>query len=183
MNLKSMELLSIFVNTAEQKVLNFLAQNTGRSFFDKEVAQKTGVSRGATNQTLKDLTKSTLILKEKRGRMNFYQANAANPVLKAFKVLENVIRLFPFIERLKEKSERIILFGSASRGENYQDSDIDIFVLTHDAKEAAEKIKKYPFKSLRPIFKAPSEFAIVEKKDRVFYQEIIKGVTLWERYD
>lgn len=178
-----MELLSVFVNTAEQKILNFLAQNTGRSFFDKEVAQKTGVSRGATNQTLKDLTGSKLIFKETRGRMNFYQANAANPVLKAFKVLENIIRISSMIEKLKEKSEKIILFGSASRGENYKDSDIDIFVLTHDAKEAAEIIKKFPFKSLRPIFKAPSEFAIVEKKDRIFYQEIIKGVTLWEKYD
>ncbi len=178
-----MKLFSFFINTTEQKILNFLAQNLGKSFFDKEVAQKAKVSRGATNQALRDLAKSGLILTESKGRMNFYRANMANPVLKAFKILRNAIQLFSLAEKLKKISEKIILFGSASRGENHKDSDIDVFVLTHNPKEVTDAIKKSKLKLLQFILKTPTEFVALEKKDAVFYQEITRGLTLWEKYE
>lgn len=178
-----MKLLNFFINTTEQKILNFLAQNLGKSFFDKEVAQRTKISRGATNKALRDLAKSRLVIKEKRGRMNFYQASTANPILKEFKVLRNVILLLPLIKRLKKTSEKIILFGSASRGENYKDSDVDLFILAHDKERIKEIIKKLKVKFLQLIIKTPTEFVTIEKKDPTFYQEITRGITLWERYE
>lgn len=178
-----MSLTSFFISTAEQRILSFLAQNFGQSFFDKEVAQKAKISRGATNKALRGLANSELVMKEKRGRMNFYQVNSHNPVLKGFKILENVILLFPLVKELGKTSEKIILFGSSSRGENYKDSDIDIFVLTHDKEEVKGIIKKSKLGLLQPIIKTPAEFVAMEKKDNVFYQEIIMGVTLWEKYE
>lgn len=178
-----MKLTDLFINTVEQKILSFLAQNLGKSFFDKEVAQKTKISRGATNKALRGLAKSELVIKEERGRMNFYQANKGNPVLKEFKVLRNVIPLLPLVKKLKEASEKIILFGSASRGENYKDSDIDFFVLTHNKEEVKEIIRKFKRGFPQLIIKEPAEFVALEKKDITFYQEIMRGVTLWEKYE
>lgn len=178
-----MELTNFFINTAEQRILNFLAQNLKQSFFDKEVAQKAKISRGATNKALRALANSELVMKEKRGRMNFYQANINNPVLKEFKVLRNVILLFPLVKKLGMVSEKIILFGSASRGENYKDSDIDVFVLTHDKEITKEIAKKSKLKLLQLIIKTPIELVALGKKDITFYQEIIRGVTLWEKYE
>lgn len=183
MNNKPMKLANFFINTTEQKILDFLTENLGKSFFDKEVAQKTQISRGATNKALRELAKSGLVTKESKGRMNFYQANNADPVLKEFKILKNVIQLLPLIKKLKPISQKIILFGSASRGENYKDSDTDLFILTHNKKEIEKIVKKSKFKSLQPIIKTPTEFISLEKKDPTFYQEIIRGVILWEKYD
>lgn len=178
-----MKLTNFFINTTEQRILDFLAQNLGKSFFDKEVAQKTKLSRGATNKALRDLAKSELVVREKRGRMKFYRANMTNPLLKEFKVLRNEIQLYPLLKKLKKASEKIILFGSASRGENYKDSDIDLLVLTHDKEEARKIIKKSKLKPLQLIIKTPTEFITLEKKESTFYQEIIRGITLWERYE
>jgi len=178
-----MKLQDFFINTTEQKILSFLAQNLGKSFFDKEVAQRTKISRGATNKALRELAKNGLVIKQKRGRMNFYQANAANPVLKEFKVLRNIIQLFPLIKKLKKTSEKIILFGSTSRGENYKDSDIDLFILTHNKESVKKMVKKSKIKPLQLIIKTPTEFINLEKKDPTFYQEIIRGIILWERYE
>lgn len=177
------KLTNLFISTAEQKILNFLAQNSGKSFFDKEVAQKTRLSRGATNKALRDLAKSGLFIKEKKGRMNFYQANINNPLVKEFKVLRNVIQLFPLVKKLKRVSEKIILFGSASRGENYKDSDIDLFVLTHNKEEVKKIIRKSKRKLLQLIIKNPTEFVALEKRDPIFYQETTRGITLWEKYE
>lgn len=178
-----MKLVNFFTNTVEQKILNFLAQNLGQSFFDKEVAQKAGISRGATNKALRSLAKNELVIKENRGRMNFYQANKDNPALKEFKVLRNVILLLPLVRKLKKASEKIILFGSAARGENYKDSDIDFFVLTRNKEEAREIIRKSKIMLLQLIIKEPTEFIALEKKDIIFYQEVMRGVTLWEKYE
>lgn len=178
-----MKLTDFFINTTEQKILSFLAQNLGKSFFDKEVAQKTKISRGATNKALRDLAKSELIVREKKGRMNFYQVNMANPVVKEFKVLRNVIQLYPLLKKIEGVSEKIILFGSASRGENYKDSDIDLFVLTHSKEELEKIIKKLKLKPFQLIIKTPTEFITLERKDSAFYQEIMKGITLWEKYE
>lgn len=171
----------MFVSTTEQKVLTFLAENVGSSFFDKEVARKAKVSRGATNQALRALAKSGLIAKETRGRMNFYQANATHPILKQTKVLRTVIQLLPMVQKLQPLSEKVILFGSASRGENYSGSDIDLFVLTHQKEEVESRIKKYKSKALQLITKSPVEFIALEKKDPIFYQEITRGIVLWEK--
>lgn len=114
--------------------------------------------------------------------MNFYQANKDNSILKKFKVLRNVIQLFPLAKKLKKISEKIILFGSTSRGKNYKDSDIDLFILTHNKETVKEMVKKSKIKLLQLIIKTPAEFITLEKKDPTFYQEIIMGVTLWEKY-
>lgn len=172
----------IFINTTEQKILNFLAQNPGRNFFDKEVAQKTKISRGATNKALRNLTKARLIIKEKKGRMNFYQTDTSNVFIKEYKVLKNIIQLYPLLKKLELISEKIILYGSASRGENYPDSDIDLFVLTHHKKGVDDIIKKSKLKKLYPVVQTPTDLAALEEENHTFYQEIMRGVTLWENY-
>lgn len=175
--------MNLFIKTAEQKILAFFSQNFSEKFFDKEAAVKSKVSRGAANKALRDLAKKDFLLKETRGRMNFYKANTANPLLKQFKVLNNISKLSDFIKKIKPLSEKIILFGSASRGENYKDSDTDIFILAHEKERVMEMIKKSRLGLIRPIVKNPVEFIDLEKNDLIFYQEIIRGIVLWERYE
>lgn len=71
-----------------------------------------------------------------------YTADHSNPVIKQYKVMTNVLQLAPNLEQLQARAIKIILFGSASRGEDYPDSDIDLFVLTKDPKSTADLIPK-----------------------------------------
>ena len=178
-----MKLANFFIDTTEQKILDFLTDNFGQSFYDKEIAQKAKISGGAANKALRNLAKSGLVLKETKGRMNFYQINVDSFVVKEFKVLKNVIQLSVLIKKLKEISEKIILFGSVSRGENYENSDIDLLVVAHNKEEIEKVIKKVKLDKLKSIVKTPAKFAVLEKKDPTFYQEIIRGIVLWEKYE
>ena len=167
--------------TAKMKVLQPLSQNPGKSFFEKEIAEKAKVSRGAAHDSLKDLAKKGLVVKEKKGRMNFYRANTANPLVRALKNTINIANLLPLVKKLQGISLQIILFGSFARGENYPDSDIDLLILTQEKEKVEKIIKQSKTSLLRPIIKTPAEFAVLEDKKPTFYQEIMRGVVLWEK--
>lgn len=178
-----MNLFSIFISTTEQKILRFLAYQFGESFFDKEIAQKTKLSRGATNLALRNLAKKGLILKEKKGRMNFYKVDIYNPIIKQFKVLEKIISLYSLVQNLQEFSSKVILFGSSARGEDTSDSDIDLFVLTREEKSIKKIIDKFKKTKIKPIIKNQNNWAELEKKDKIFSEEIKRGIILYENYE
>ena len=86
------------------------------------------------------------------------------------------------IERLKLLSQKIILFGSNARGEDNQQSDIDLLVITHNDKEVRDIIEKYLSKrKVQIITKTPLSFSELEKKDPVFFRELELGIILWEK--
>lgn len=170
----------IFTSTINQKILKFLAGNPEKIYFDSEIAQKIGISAGACNQALRDLFSNNLVTKETKGRMNFYQINSDNSLTKQFKVFLIVSKLNPIIEKIKKYSQKIILFGSSSRGENTSISDIDLFILSRQKEEVEKNINN---KKIKTIIKTPTEFSNLEKNDPVFFGEIERGIKIWEAKD
>ena len=175
-----MKLENFFFNTSQQKILKFLANFPNKTFFEREISQKTRISRGATNIALKKLAQAGLIILEKKGRMSFYSVDLKNPVIKEWKVLNNIIRIYPLVKRVIKTSDKIILFGSAADGVNIKESDIDLFVLTNFPKKVKEIISKDK-KRIQLIVKKPLEFVEMKSKDAIFYEEIMKGIVLWEK--
>lgn len=83
---------------------------------------------------------------------------------------------------LKSISLKIVLYGSAGKGENLAESDIDLFILSRNPK----KVKGVIFKdSLREkiqyVINTPNEFAKLKRENPVFYKEVSNGMTLWEK--
>ena len=164
-----------------QKILSFLIRNPDKEYFDREVSKLTGVSRAGTNFALRDLAKAGLILREKRGKMYFYKASSANIIIKYIKILQNITFLFPLIEKLKKSSLRIVLYGSAAKGENTDESDIDIFIMSRDP----DKVEKVIFRDklrekIQYVIRTPNDFIKSKKMNSIFYKEVEKGIVLWE---
>jgi len=176
-----MKLGDFFFNTSQQRILKFLADFPNKSFFEKEISQRSRVSRGATNTALKRLTQAGLIVSEKRGRMSFYSVDLKNPLIKQWKVLNNIIKIYSLVKRIRTISDKVILFGSAADGINIKESDIDLFVLTNFPNEVREIISKYKSNNIQLIVKKPLEFVEMKSKSPVFYEEIAKGIVLWEK--
>ncbi len=167
--------------TSHQKVLSFLSNHPSRSYMEKEVVKATKVSKSAVNEALKELAGDKLILQEKRGRMSFYSVDLNDPVIRRLKSTENVSLLKPLVEQLKKISQKIILFGSFADGTNVEDSDIDLFVLSSQPESVQRIIQKFPLvEKIQPVIKKPSEFIGLDKKKPLFYQEIERGIILWE---
>ncbi|PIQ92391.1 MAG: hypothetical protein COV69_02805 [Parcubacteria group bacterium CG11_big_fil_rev_8_21_14_0_20_39_14] len=178
-------LFSFLIETSTQKVFDFLALNPGREFIEKEIQKGTGVSKPGVNLVLKNLVKAGIVFKSKKGRMHFYKVDFKSPLVKQWKVLRNVILLMPLIKNLENEVQKIILFGSWDRGENTPDSDLDLFVLTNASRESIEKIlRKISLEEkIQLIVRNPVSFSEMEKKEPIFFEEINRGLILFQKTD
>ena len=168
-----------FMSKIKQKIIELLAYHPEREFYAQEVATKINCSKASAVIILKSLLDKKIVHREKRGHMKFYQINPENIEVKRIKTDFALKKLNPLLSKLKKVSQKIILFGSASRGEQTFDSDIDLLILTNDKRSvkkvlgsAKEKLK------IKPIVKTPSEWSEEEVKNPAFYGEIKSGVVL-----
>lgn len=183
MNKKLNNLWEIFFNTNKQKALKFLAQNPSQFLMASEIIKNTKISKAGANIALRELVKAGLVKRSIKGKTHLYQVDFHDPLVKQFKVIGSIVELYPLIKKLQKISQQIILFGSISRGENLEDSDIDLFILTRAEEEVGKAITKFNrHNKIKAILKNTSSFAKLEREDPTFYQEIQRGITLWEQY-
>lgn len=170
-----------FNRTSNQIILAFMANHPSRQYYSKEVKDQTGLSIGATNQALRELAGTGLLLREQKGRMSFYSADLSNPLVRQFKVLLNIASLYPLIKKVQDRCIRIILFGSAAQGTNTESSDVDLFILTNTPNEVLELVSSSEQgEKIQMLVKKPSEWAVAKKKETVFSEEVERGIILWE---
>lgn len=165
----------------EQKIIKLLSDYPEREFYGQEIAEKAKCSKASVSGILKSLSAKKIVFKKVRGHMKFYQINQKNPAVKKFKINSVLEKLTSFAPKLEKFSKKIILFGSASRGEQTAGSDIDLFVLSNDKNEA-RKILGTANRNLRikAIIKTTGEWSEMEVKEPEFYQEIKNGITLYD---
>lgn len=174
-------LKDILLNTAANKVLSFLTLHPNASFYDKEISLETGVSRGMTNMILRQFSDTGLLEREKRGKMWFYTLTD-NPLFKYYRVYENLVRLEDLVQTLKPVAQRIILFGSTAQGTDTAESDIDLFILTSRKEDVLKAIREFNIeREIKPVLQTPLEYAVSRKKDKAFYEEVAKGITLFNK--
>lgn len=168
-------------STNAQKVLDVLIQNPGRQFLANEIEKAAKISRAGVNFSLRKLIKEKLAIREKRAKIYLYSVDHNNSVIKQLKVLQTIIDLQALIIKIKDCSEKILLFGSCARGENLPDSDVDLLILTNSKEEIKHCLAKFSLKKkLQPILRSPLQFNEMESKEPVFFEEIARGITLWE---
>lgn len=115
-----------------------------KSFQMREISRRVKLAQTSVMNHLKALQKEGLIIKEKKGLYSTYTANKEDADFKLLKRQNISWRmhksgLIPFLDD-KLKPNCIVLFGSASRGEDTEKSDIDIFI---QAREVALDLKRY----------------------------------------
>ena len=172
-----------FSSTIEQKILDFLSRNPHQSFYAAEIASRLLLSKGGANQALRKMAGEGLLETEQKGRMIFYKVDPRSALVKQFKILKNVAALEPLVGEVKDLSQKAVLFGSCASGEDTQESDIDLFVVTEDKEKVKKMIlSKGRFRDkVQLILKTPQEYMGFEKKEPVLFEEIAKGVVLWQK--
>ena len=176
--------VDIFTSSNLLRVLSFLADHPGQEFLSTEIQNGTFLSRAGAYLALKDLVSRRLAVRKEKSRFHLYSVEHAHPLVRQFKVLKNIVRLEPLLLQLNPLSIKIVLFGSAGRGEDTFSSDIDLFILTADPETTAEILASFPSeRKIQPIVKAPAELPDFEKQEGTFYGEIDRGIILWEKKD
>jgi len=176
--------IDIFLPSNSLRALAFMVDNPNQEFLGSEIQDATSLSRAGVYLALQELVARGLAYKKERGRFHLYSIDHADPMVKQFKVLKNTVLLEPLLCRLRPSSIKVILFGSASRGEDSSSSDIDIFILTRDPETIRELITSFSIgRKIQPIIIAPTQLFDFREKNTVFWGEIDRGIVLWEEQD
>jgi predicted nucleotidyltransferase len=173
-----------FIDKFSISILKLLASDPLRSYYQREVARKAGVSVGKTNQVLRSLEREELVLKARTGKVDLYTYNLGSPLARHLKILFTLAEVGELLRKLRGTTNKIILYGSCAGGTDTKESDIDLLIMTSD-KEETERIIQRASPSIgrrvSPVILNPLEFSGLKEKDPAFYEQTSRGIVLWQR--
>ena len=124
----------------------------------REISRNSGVPLPSAKNYLEELEKEKLVLKKKNRLGNpVYYANRDEEYFLFLKKMNNIknIQESGVVEHIYYElgPKAIILFGSACRGEDILESDIDLCVLSKDKELDLEKFEKKLNRKINVFFK------------------------------
>ena len=140
-----------------------------------DVSREARVSKGLVSNFFKILLKEKIL--RRKGR-KFRVGDA--PKVKALKILFN---LYKVDENLFKKYNFIRgagIYGSFLRGENNEESDIDMWILI-DNKASQEELARFSkelkrkYGNVSPIYLTENKLKKLKEKDKVFYYSLVFG--------
>lgn len=172
-----------FITPTVMTVFEFFLEDPMREYHEREVVRRTGVSKGSAGKILKLLASLDFLTREEKGRMIIYKLNLKEPTVRQFKILVNIFALKNLLDKLRQFSRKVVLFGSCSQGTDAKESDIDLLIITTE-KEWVRKItsefNQENERKVAPVVVSMNEYVLLRKEDRPLYENIERGVVLWE---
>src|SRR4030043_2197044 len=168
-----------FIPPTVMTVLDFFLSDPMNEYHGRQVIRKTGVSKGSAGKILKLLTKLEFLTREERGRMLIYRLNLEEPTVRQFKVLASVFMLKELVDKLRNHSRKIYLFGSCSQGTDVKESDIDLLVVTSEKEIVRKTISGFNRKNERkivPIIVNMNEFIELKRQDKPLHENVERGI-------
>ena len=160
-------------------ILTTIFQNPTTPFYIRELARKTRLHPNTIITSIKKLQKQNLIIIKKHKHITEIQANPENSEFTIQKKLTNLSAIYNsgLIEYLLKtfSPKSISLIGSYSRGEDIENSDVDLVIITNNPPKSEpdlEQFEKRLKKKIHPIF------TTYKKMSEEFYINMINGLIL-----
>ncbi|MDO8740463.1 MAG: nucleotidyltransferase domain-containing protein [Candidatus Woesearchaeota archaeon] len=171
------QLIEILGNKKLIEILSFFITSPAAEISQTALIKKTKIAKATAVKWMDFLVKNDFLNCKKIGVTNLYRLNNDNLIIKQLKVTNTIIQLQD-LSRLKDKNMEIYLYGSSSRGEDMENSDIDLLIIG-DVKrneiinlidDLSKKInKKINFNIFKYI-----EWSMMQKKDNAYYERVEK---------
>ncbi|MBW2981270.1 nucleotidyltransferase domain-containing protein [Candidatus Woesearchaeota archaeon] len=178
---KMTQLNELFGEKNFVRLFFFFLEHPTSEVSQKELKEKLKMAKNTLIKWLDMLEKKELIVKKQKFPKK-YILNRENSIIKHLKSLNNILKLEKIKELSKKRNIQIYLYGSSARGEDTEDSDIDLLVIGKTKKEdiiqdinlLSEKIKRRISIS---IF-SPLQWSAMAEKDKAFYERVEKDKIL-----
>ncbi|MFH1310802.1 MAG: nucleotidyltransferase domain-containing protein [Nanoarchaeota archaeon] len=157
-------------------VIEVFFQEPTKIHFIKEISREIKLAHTSVRNIIKYLEKNHIIVKKKSKPFDGYTADRENEDFIFYKKAYNIYSLKDITREIVNSvyPSAIVLFGSYSRGEDVESSDIDIFVLS----KAKKEINVSPFeKSLKRKINIMT-LDRIEKLDELIRKKINNGTVL-----
>jgi len=184
MNKRARNSFGLFIGTPEQKILSLFAMNPGVAFYTRQIAKKLEMSLGTTHASLQSLQKMDILSSQMIGKTKVFELDIQGPIIQSFRVFNTILILEPFIDRLKEISRRIVLYGSYAKGTFSKENDLDLLAVAENKNQASKLIEEAKRKTgldIRPLIMNQLEWMKIEQTSPEFFDEISHGIILWEK--
>jgi predicted nucleotidyltransferase len=149
--------------------------------FIREIGRRINLAQTSVRNNIKELEKQGIIKKNKSKPFNGFSANRQSDEFIFYKKVYNFYNTKKIKEAILEITEpkSIILFGSYSRGEDIENSDIDVIIIS--------KVKKnIDLSKLEKELHRKVNFMIIDslnKLDEPLRKNVQKGWVIYGGYD
>ncbi len=166
-----------------EKIASVFMDSPTKEFHLRELSRMAGLSTTATKSAIKILGKEGLIIEQKKGLYDIFQANKKSESFREVKKFYTIKKirdcgLLAFLNKEFKYPEAIILFGSASRGEDEEKSDLDIFILGYEKEIDLKKYEQSLNKEIKLIVMDRKRFENAKIKNPELINNIINGIVL-----
>jgi predicted nucleotidyltransferase/DNA-binding transcriptional ArsR family regulator len=175
---------STLFGKTRQAVLARLFDQSGRSWYLRELSRQAGISPGALQQELVQLADADLVLRAKDGNRVLYRANTAHPI---FPDLQAIVRktcglpakirtaLTPYSAQIRLAA----IYGSLAKGGGHALSDVDVLVVGEIEFETLIRIvmplEEQLGREISICLYAPEEFRARRQAGEPFINGILAG--------
>tara|TARA_B100000315_G_scaffold239141_1_gene257627 strand:- start:1765 stop:2289 length:525 start_codon:yes stop_codon:yes gene_type:complete len=160
------------------RILEVFFREPRKIFHIRAISRMVKLAQPSVTLHLKELEKENLIIKTSEGLYGGYKANRENEMFRLLKQQNTVLILnnSGCIKYLAEKimPQSIILFGSAAKGEDIGQSDIDLFIESKEISISLEKFEKPLKRKISILFKENFRDLSKELKNN-----IVNGIKLY----
>jgi len=148
-----------------------------------EISKKAGIAHTSVKKYLNQMKRTGIIKEttEEKGKRKFpiYTADLENKEYKKYKKIFNILQLEEsgLISFLKDKlmPKTIVLFGSYARGEDIEESDIDIFIEHKKEKTDLTQFEKQLSRKIQLHFKKKFKEYPAELKNNIANGIVLSG--------
>jgi predicted nucleotidyltransferase len=165
--------------TAQEGAFALLLDAAPDPFTEAEVRTELGIPKTTAHVALSALVREGLVVEERIGRTGRYSVDPTDPLVRTLKTARAIRRTQMAIEPVRPRLGLVVLFGSASRGENRRDSDIDILVVADDVDGVLSELARHQW--LQPVIMTPAQHMVSIAEGGTFAKETARGITVWER--
>ncbi len=150
-----------------------------KNFQMRELSRRIKLAQVSVIAHLKVLLQEGLVVREDKGIYPSFQANRDGEQFKLLKKQNLVWRISAsgLLGHLEEKliPNCIILFGSAARGEDTEESDLDLFVQADEVKLDLTKYEKIFHRKINPLFEPNLKNLNKELLNNLINGDVLQG--------
>ncbi|MFH1505878.1 MAG: nucleotidyltransferase domain-containing protein [archaeon] len=164
------------------KITKFFLENPYNEVYLRELAKKLKLSPFATKKYADLLIKENIITEERKANLRYFKANTKSLFYKYLKISFSLksLQKSGLITYLKENTPNlssITLFGSIAKGEDDENSDIDILII---GKKKYLDLSKFQERHITTHIFSWSEWNKTAKNNTAFYYEVTTyGIPLY----
>jgi predicted nucleotidyltransferase len=177
-------LKDLISSKTRQIILKTFVESPDTEYYTRQLAKLYKISVGTLHRELKRLNSSGILKERKVGNLKLFSLNKQNPLYEEIKnIIYKTQGAIKFIKDAISEVKGIkvaFIYGSFAKGDERQDSDVDIFLIENNINEdeliqVISDVEKRLFKEINYTRYTEKEYNKEKKNKNSFILEVIKG--------